>query len=314
LDTVPEPMIEPSTEFRVLAQVRDERAEIEGHVDAGIGAAEGLAVEIDLERAVELAALPPLAEFRGGNEDGREGRGGLGLEEAEALGEFARDKVAQGDVVDETDEQDVLQSCVSGNAAGHVAGHHHHFGLEVAAPAFVGERDRTARRQHFVGRALVHQGIGPEAFGHLGAACLSDELDVVHISRAVGPLVGARQGRERVPLVEAHHRDRLMGEVGGEQLELRRHARPVVEGGLQRRRDMGGIRAPGEIVAHHHQPAVAASLERSEFHSTSVIARSTATRQSTVRRARLDCFASLAMTGNLDPAPVASLAFAGRLG
>src|SRR4051812_2871141 len=31
-----------------LRKVRDERAEIEGHVDAGVGAAERLAVEIDL--------------------------------------------------------------------------------------------------------------------------------------------------------------------------------------------------------------------------------------------------------------------------
>ena len=89
------------------------------------------------------------------------------------------------------------------DAARHVAGDDDDLGLEVAAPGFVGERDRRARREHLVRAALIHERIGPEALGHLGAARLPDQLDVVHISRAVGPLIGARQRRVGLALVEA---------------------------------------------------------------------------------------------------------------
>ena len=58
----------------------------------------------------------------------------------------------------------------------------------------VGQRDRIARGQHAVRAALVHQRVGPEGLGHLGAARLPHQFDVVHIGRAVGPLIGARQG------------------------------------------------------------------------------------------------------------------------
>jgi hypothetical protein len=74
-------------------------------------------------------------------------------------------------------------------------------------------------------------------------------------------LIGARQRRRRLALVEAHHRDRLMREIGGEQLELRRHVGPIVERRLQRRRDMSRLRAPGEIVADDDETPVAAALQ-----------------------------------------------------
>ena len=60
-----------------------------------------------------------------------------------------------------------------------------------------------------VGAALVDQRIGPETRRHLGAARLAHQLDMVHIGRAVGPLIGARQRRMRVVLVEAGRRHRI---------------------------------------------------------------------------------------------------------
>ena len=59
---------------------------------------------------------------------------------------------------------------------------------------------RGARKA--VRAALIHQGIGPEARGHLGAARLAHELDMVHVGRAVGPLIGARQRRQAGRFVE----------------------------------------------------------------------------------------------------------------
>ncbi|WP_455854326.1 hypothetical protein [Ensifer canadensis] len=48
---MPEPMIVPDAERPRLGRVRNQLAEIEGHVDAGIRAAERLAVEVDDEAA-----------------------------------------------------------------------------------------------------------------------------------------------------------------------------------------------------------------------------------------------------------------------
>ena len=53
--------------------------------------------------------------------------------------------------------------------------------FHVAAPGFIGERDRLARPQEAVGAALIHQRIGPERLGHLRLARLTDELHVIHI-------------------------------------------------------------------------------------------------------------------------------------
>ena len=77
----------------------------------------------------------------------------------------------------------------------HVVDDDRDLGLEVDAPGLVGHHDRIARAEEGVGAALVHQRIGPEAFRHLGAARLAHQLDVVHVGRAVRPLVGARQRR-----------------------------------------------------------------------------------------------------------------------
>ena len=57
--------------------------------------------------------------------------------------------------------------------------------------------------------------------------------------------------------VEAPHRDHLMLQIGREILQMRQQPVPIVERGLQRRRDMRGVRAPGQIVRHDDERAVA---------------------------------------------------------
>ena len=128
------------------------------------------------------------------------------------------------------------------DAARHVAGDDDDLGLEVAAPGLVGERDRVARPQHLVGGALVHERIGPEALRHLGAARLPDQLDMVHIGRAVRPLIGARQRRGGLALVEAVARNGAVGEVGRRAARAaarsapNRRARPAASARYGRRR------------------------------------------------------------------------------
>ena len=103
--------------------------------------------------------------------------------------------------------------------------------------------------EHLVGAALVHQRIGPEALRHLRAARFPHQLDMVHIGRAVRPLIGARQAARRP-------RARGSGRAGSHHGRGRWRAAPAAapsasqssSARLQCRRDMAGVRAPGEIA------------------------------------------------------------------
>ena len=79
-----------------LGRMGDQGREIEGHVRARIGLAEGRSVEGGEQGQVQLAAVPGIAEFVGGDGDGREGRGGLGVEEAESLRQLRRESGSAG--------------------------------------------------------------------------------------------------------------------------------------------------------------------------------------------------------------------------
>ena len=109
METVPEPISDPAPDAPGLGQMRDQHPEIEGAFLARLGATERLAVQIDAQRQVELAVLPRLAQRCGGDEHRREMAGRLGLDEAETLGQFAGDEIAQGHVVDQPDQTDVIE-------------------------------------------------------------------------------------------------------------------------------------------------------------------------------------------------------------
>src|SRR5215207_3821745 len=76
-----------------LCCVADQGRGVEGHVVAGVRAAEGLAVHGARERQRELGAVPRAAELVRRHRHGREGRRRLALEEAEALAELVRDEL-----------------------------------------------------------------------------------------------------------------------------------------------------------------------------------------------------------------------------
>ena len=151
---------------------------------------------------MQLGVAPRAAQLVRCHGDRGKGAAWLGLEEAEALGEFARNEVAQRDVVDQHDETDLRRRRLRARAHRHVAGNHGDFPLQVDAPALVGKLDGIARAQKGVRAALVHQRIAPEARRHLGAAGAAHQFHVVDIGRAVGPLVGSRQRRRAGAFVE----------------------------------------------------------------------------------------------------------------
>ena len=208
-------------------------------------------------------SLPPSQaspKFVRRHRDRRKGRGGLGLEEAETLGEFGRYQAAQGDVVDQHDQAD------RGPAASGAATHRHvvdddgDLGLHVDPIGLVGHHDRIARRKETVGAALIHQRLGPEAGGHLGVAGLAHQFDMVDIGRPIRPLIGARQGRGGFVFVEPLRRLRAGFQTVRDLAKARADMGPVVQRRLQRAGDMADLGAAGQIPGNDDEAAVAGGV------------------------------------------------------
>ena len=164
---------------------------------------------------------------------GEKRRRRLRLEEAEAFRELGRDQVAEANVVDEDDEADPAERLLARRSHRHVAGDHGDLGFEIDAIGLVRKRDRIARAEEAVGAALVHERIGPEACRHLRAARFSHELDMVHIGRAVRPLIGPGQGRGAIVLMEAEGGHAAMFELLRQGLQLRSEPLPIVQSRLK---------------------------------------------------------------------------------
>lgn len=145
-------------------------AEMELHLLAGLWTSELPVVEPDFHRAVQLAAAPMAAQFVGRDEHRRQRGGRLGLDEAEALGQFGHHQRAQGNVVDQAQQPDMSQGLLCVDAQRNVTGHHDHLRLEVDPQFLAGRHDVIARADEVVRGALVHHGIGEEGRRHFAAA------------------------------------------------------------------------------------------------------------------------------------------------
>ena len=143
------------------------------------------------------------------------------------------------------------------------------FGFEVDAPVGAGKDGVVARADEVIAAALVHQRVFVKAGRHLGAARLAHQFHMVEVCRAVGPLVGARQGRHELPRVKRKGVPRLAAvERGVEVFELRRDEVPVVQHLLQRAGDAAGVVRTGHVARDDDQEPVArAVLQGSEFHA-----------------------------------------------
>ena len=137
-DTVPEPMMVPATSGRVLAAWAISVGKSKVMSTPASARPKGLPLSCDQQRQMQLAAVPGVAQLVRRDRDRREGRRGLRLEEAEALGEFGRDQVAQRHVVDQHDEPDRCTRLVAARAHRHVVDDDRDLGLEIDAPGLVG--------------------------------------------------------------------------------------------------------------------------------------------------------------------------------
>jgi PAS domain S-box-containing protein len=153
-----------------LADVRDQLAEMERHFLAGVAHADGAAVPGALQREVQAPCVPCFAEFVEGDRDGAKRRGGLALEEAEALGQLVGDEVAQRHVVGDHDEADAVQRLVGRGGHRHVAGDHRDLGFEVEAVVLARHGDVVGGPEEIVAAALVHERLRVVVGRHFGIA------------------------------------------------------------------------------------------------------------------------------------------------
>ena len=122
--------------------------------------------------------------------------------------------------------------------------------VELAAPNICGGLAGPAA-------ALVHQRVFVKAGWHLGATCLAHQFDVVEVGRAVGPLIGPRQGRHALAWLESKGVPCLAAvERGVQVFQLRRDEIPVVQHMLQRAGDAGGVVRGGAVARDDNQVPV----------------------------------------------------------
>src|SRR3990167_6955799 len=251
-----------------LGHVGDQLAEVEGHLGARVAHADLAAVPGGLHGEVHAAMVPGVAQLVQCDGHGAEGGGGLALEETETLGQLGRDQVAQAHVVGNHHQADAVQRLVGGGAHLHVAGDDGDLGLEVDAHGFAGHHDVVARADEVVAAALVHQGVGVEAFGYFGVARFSHQFNVVDVGRAIRPLVGAGQRGHALLGVKREGVARAAAvELVVQVLQLGRDEAPVVQRLLQLAGNAGRIMGCAQVAGDDNQLAVAlAVFVGSEFH------------------------------------------------
>jgi hypothetical protein len=90
---------------------------------------------------------------------------------------------------------------------------------------------------------------------------------MVDIGRPVRPLIGARQRAHRVMLMEAEGRYTAQLHLLSQHGELRRIDLPLVERGLQRRRNPRSVRRPRQIFGNNNKTAITCAVfQCGEFH------------------------------------------------
>ena len=173
----------------------DQPGQVKGVIDAGVGHPQFFAVHGGVQGQVDLAAVPGVPQLVRRRRHRREGGPWFGLIKAELLGQLRRDQIPEGDIVQYGEQLDVLSRLFRRHARRHIVGDGGHLGFEVNAPVLVLHRNVVAGADKRIGRAHVHQRVGPEGFRQLGPPRLAHQLNMGDIGAAVGPVVSAGQRR-----------------------------------------------------------------------------------------------------------------------
>ncbi len=220
-----------------------------------------------------LQSRHALAELVGRDRDRREGGRGLGLVEAEALGELAGNQVAQRPVVDQREQLDVRRRPAAASVPIGTSSVITAISASRSMPqASSRERHVVARAEQVVRAALVDQRIGPERRRHFGAARLAHQLHVIDVGAAVHPVIGARQRRGALRGIERHHVPACAGLASSAAARSASRGASVSQSSSAAC-SVGAMPGTGrqraQVAAHDDQPAVAAAaLEGGEFHGS----------------------------------------------
>ena len=221
-----------------------------------------------MQRQVDLAAVPGVTQFIRRDRDRRECGPGLGLVETELLGQLCRYQVPERYVIDDSNQLDMFLCLLGGDAGGHIVGKDSDLGFKIDTPVFTFHQDVIAGADKRIGGAHVHQWIDPEGFGQFRPAGLAHHFNVGNVGAAVGPVVGAGQGRGKLLRVEVE------GVLNVTLLELvkdlyqgRFRFRPVIQRGLHGRRDLRHFDRLAHVTINNHQGAVAPPFFKTgQFH------------------------------------------------
>src|SRR5271157_3182594 len=128
-----------------------------------------------------------------------------------------------------------------GSSHRNVIGYDCDFPFQIEAETFIAwTMNRIGRSEEYVRAALIHQRINPERNGHLRAPGLSHERDMVHVGRAIDPLVGSRQRCSTGFFAERNCGYKASLELFRSRSEGGSDTRPVIERGLHRWRNAAG--------------------------------------------------------------------------
>ena len=169
--------------------------------------------------------------------------------------------MAQGDVIGQQDQPDGGKPLLSGRALRDVTDDNGDLALHVVAPGLIAQGNGIAGCQEAVRPALIHQGVCPKARRHIGGQGLSDQGHMVHIGRAIGPLIGPGQGAFCVMLMKANPGDGAMLQALRQAAQEGLAPIPVIEGSLQGRGEITGLHAPGKITGNHHEATITPPLQ-----------------------------------------------------
>ncbi len=154
--------------------------------------------------ARQHVAGPAAAGLVRGHRQRRIGVGGLALQYAQALRHFSRLQPAQRNVVDQQQQFHMSAAAAAGvTPIGTSSVITLDAGLVVQIPqAGSTQRDRPMRCEEAVRAALIHADLGIERRRQLPPGGAAAAFQMGKIDTPFGPLVGAGQGRQRLPFVE----------------------------------------------------------------------------------------------------------------